>query len=427
MVHFRRILSVALTMVMVSMSVSSCGKDDPKIKTEFDRAMILYSAGFNSISSYLKQDIEDLKEGYLPSKNGRNVVLVIGKHSDGMQFAKQTAPVLVRLTRDGGKVEADTLLTLGVGESLADADVMHSFMEFIAANVKSKSYGLVLSSHATGWLPEDYFANPSKYDKEEYDEFLLSADGKPSVSSVTQESEIVGGKEVSHEMIIEDFAAALQPLHFDYILFDACLMGGIEVAYSLKDATDRIGFSQTEVLADGFDYETISTHLLRFKDIHPEAVCHDYFQNYADKAGISASATISYINCAKVDTVASVCNTLFSKYGDTIRTMDPEPVQKYFYDKKRHWHYDMKDIIAKAGASEEELAGLQEALDKCVIYKAATSKFLGVEIAPESFSGFSMYLPSHGSKYLNDFYRELPWNKATGLINEEKSEDSVTD
>ena len=34
----------------------------------------------------------------------------------------------------------------------------------------------------------------------------------------------------------------------------------------------------------------------------------------------------------------------------------------------------------------------------------------------KTFSGFSMYLPSHGSGELNRFYRTLDWNIATGLV-----------
>ena len=39
--------------------------------------LLLYSAGFNSLSSYLSEDIEDLKSGWLPGKlRSDDVVLV---------------------------------------------------------------------------------------------------------------------------------------------------------------------------------------------------------------------------------------------------------------------------------------------------------------------------------------------------------------
>ena len=66
----------------------------------------------------------------------------------------------------------------------------------------------------------------------------------------------------AYEMNIEDFAAAI-PMKMDYIIMDACLMGGIEVAYALKDKCDRIIFSQAEVIGDGLcEYDTMASRLL---------------------------------------------------------------------------------------------------------------------------------------------------------------------
>jgi hypothetical protein len=57
-------------------------------------------------------------------------------------------------------------------------------------------------------------------------------------------------------------------------------------------------------------------------------------------------------------------------------------------------------------------------LNSCIIYKAATDEFLrgfgGFTI--RTFCGFSMYLPCHGSAFLDGKYKELAWNKATGLV-----------
>ena len=82
-----------------------------------------------------------------------------------------------------------------------------------------------------------------------------------------------------------------------------------------------------------------------------------------------------------------------------------------FYD---HWFYDLRDIAANAGASDTELDLLDTALDDCIIYKAATEKFIGVSI--DRYSGLSMYLPGNGSRYLDSFYRNLAWDAATGLV-----------
>jgi hypothetical protein len=93
-------------------------------------------------------------------------------------------------------------------------------------------------------------------------------------------------------------------------------------------------------------------------------------------------------------------------------------VQGYFrYN--RHYYYDLKDILVNAGISAEEEALLQRALDNCILYKAATPSFMlgssGFYI--NHYSGLSMYLPSMGSDYLDNYYRtHLAWNQATRLV-----------
>ncbi len=75
---------------------------------------------------------------------------------------------------------------------------------------------------------------------------------------------------------------------------------------------------------------------------------------------------------------------------------------------------DLKDILVKAGASEEDLEKFQNAIDASLLYKAATPAFLNIPI--NTFSGYSMYLPANGSTFLNNFYKTLSWNTATSLV-----------
>jgi hypothetical protein len=217
-------------------------------------------------------------------------------------------------------------------------------------------------------------------------------------------------------MEISDFKDAI-PMHLDYLLMDACLSGGIEVAFELKDICGQIGFSQAEILAEGFDYKNLAGHLLD-KGQDTRAVVDDYYQQFAAKTSKSdRSATISLVNCSKLEALSTLCKTLFSKYSSEIAGLDPSTVQRYYrYDK--HWFYDLEDILVKAGISESEHRSLTSALDGCVIYKAATEEFLynygGFKI--ETFSGLSMYLPCNGSAFLDNHYKDLAWNKATLLV-----------
>ena len=235
----------------------------------------------------------------------------------------------------------------------------------------------------------------------------------PAVKTICQDKVETSGVFYSYEMTLKDLADAI-PMHLDYLLLDACLMGGVETAFEMKDVCDVIAFSQTEVLAQGFDYKTMTTHLLQTRPAAPGKVCSDYYEYYAAQTGVYQSATISLIDCRKLDPLAMVCKELFEKYRTQIAAVNPNKVQGYFRSNK-HWYYDLKDILLHAGITAGEEARLEAALDECILYKAATPYFLSIPI--KVYSGLSMYLPSMGTKFLSNFYKtQIEWNKATELV-----------
>jgi hypothetical protein len=125
------------------------------------------------------------------------------------------------------------------------------------------------------------------------------------------------------------------------------------------------------------------------------------------------------VDCSKMEALAEVCRDLFAKYRDQMREVDPETVQR-FYRSDYHWFYDLADILAKSGATADELRAVDEALEQCVVYKAATPEFMG-SFSIETFSGFSMFFPytKLGNVHefaLQQYYKTLKWNIATGLV-----------
>lgn len=394
------------------------------------KVLLLYSAGFNSLSSYLKEDIEELSGGWLPSQRRADDLLLVYSHlpvSKG-EYSVKTSPVLFRMySRTDGTVIRDTLVRYEPGTISSSAGQLNEVLSYVKDNFPAKSYGLLVSSHATGYLPNGFYRMPDKYT---FSEGMMHSHGSrrhrmsvpvpyvepehdpgmPEVKSIGED--VADG--MSHEMDIRDFAEAI-PMKLEYILFDACLMGGVEVAYELAGKCDKIGFSQAEVLAEGFNYSTLSSHLLgNRQESDPQSVCEDYFSQYEIQTGVMQSATISMVDCGKMENLASLCKGMFEKYSDKLSSMKPGNVQR-FYRSSHHWFYDLESILANAGISESELESLHKALDECIIYKGATPKFMN-EFTISTFCGLSMYLPSNGHSELDKYYKTLKWNKATGLV-----------
>ncbi len=429
------ISNITAAIILMTLAGGCCHIDKPEDDCPQDntsrKVLLIYSAGFNSLREYLLDDINDLKQGWLPGKGCDDDVLLVYTHSPKSYsaYSTPTTPYLIRLTQDGsGNTVCDTLKRYDENTISSSAAQLNEVLTYVKDNYAARSYGMIFSSHATGYLPAGFYSNPDgyvfsetgmmkargiskpkavPYIEPEYDPSL------PMVKSIGQDVTGPVSDRQSYEMDLPDFAEAI-PMKLDYILFDACLMGGIEVAYELREKCSKVGFSQAEVLAEGLDYKTLTEHLLKRMDPYPRGVCEDYFNQYDTETGVYRSATISLIDCERLEPLAEVCRAFFASHREGLASIDPDKVQR-FYRFSHHWFYDLESIMTEAGADENEIAGLHNALYQCVLYKGHTPGFM-YEFDINTFSGFSMYLPCNGNAELDKFYKTLQWNQATGLI-----------
>ena len=388
---------------------------------ETRKVMLLYEAGFNSLGSEIRANIEALKSGYLPEKGRNDDVLLVFSHvtSGWRGYSTETIPSLVRLYSERGEVRTDTLKVWPVGTSIANAAMVTEVFNWVREEFPASGYGAVMSSHATGWLPEGYFNDPRRYE------------GRPRGNSASWSRQMrTFGQEyyskgtMVEEIEIKDLANAI-PYKLDYILFDACLMATVEVAWELRNVCDYMAVSPCEIPAAGFNYKTLASHLLKPEVPDLKAVCQDYFAAYENDP--TYGATITMLDCSRLDGLASTCRTLFDRYRTGIRTLVGRNVQVYdrlMGDKDYYIFFDVKDVLREAGASAGDLDLLQDALDEAIVFEAHTPRFINVTL--DRCCGLAMYLPSypdyrrdiwHGTKFLDGFYRDnVSWNAATFLV-----------
>lgn len=397
-------------------------KETPNLR----RVFVLFSFGYNNLSYDLNEDIEEMIKGALPEYGpDKNVVLVL-RHgtAKNSNYSLPSSPVLTQFYTKNGKIIRDTVKVYADTTVAARKTIVNDVLTIAKNRFPAKSYGMLISSHGTGWAPQGYCYSPP--DKSSGTIWSLDSFGYSGPEKYHQERPILksigahynGNPANSIEIEIPELAEAI-PMHLDYILFDACLMGCIEVAYELKDKCDQICFSQTEVLAGGMDYKNLLSVLFNHDDIDLTACAENYFNMYKD-ASLSwmRSATVSVVDCTKLDPLAETVAKLSEKIRAMAATTSRHSVQGYFqprYDRYHGIFYDLEDIVAKSGATEEELAELRAALDECVLCKYATARFLN-EFAIKTHSGLSMYLYDSDREILNEYYKTLKWEQKVRLI-----------
>ena len=424
MARVRLILLSVLTLLFCScerdgldltLSLGPYGKESRKV-------MLLYEAGFNSLSGDIQHNLNILRQGYLPGKGRNDDVVLVFSHQtlyNRRVYTNETAPVLVRLYSENGDPQADTLKVWPVGTPAANKEMVTEVFNWVREEFPAAGYGAILSSHATGWLPEDYYANPKKYEGRDRGS---SISWSPRMRTFGQEYYDAGTK--SQEIELKDLAAAI-PYKLDYLLFDACLMGSVEVAWELRNLCSYIAFSPCEIPAAGLDFRNLTEHLLKPEVPDLQAVCQDYYAAYENDSVYGA--TITLLDCARLDRLASTCRDLFGRYRSGILNLNGKNVQVYdrIHGGKNYYvFFDLKDMLREAGASDGDLDALQSALDEAIVYEAHTSRFIDVKL--NRCCGLSVYLPAypdyrrdiyHGTEFLDGFYKEnVAWNQATSLV-----------
>lgn len=429
---FRRLPIFAAAIFCCMQIPVSCVKDPlceiSTMPDRIDKVLLIYAAGKNNLASDIRTNIEDFCKGYVPAGDCPDILLTYENLSGS---TSPTESYLIRIYSHYGNTVRDTLKTFPAGTHAAESSTLEEILNLVRDRFPAEGYGLLFSSHANGWLPKGYYSNPSHYDRQmtgrkekttgqvhghnaawvPYVEPVYDP-SSPPVKSIGQDRVSEDGQTVSYEMDLQEFSEAI-PMHLDYIFFDCCLMGGIEVAYELKDKCDRIIFSPAEVLSTGFDYSTMAVQLLGEAGPDLEGVCRDYYNRYNAMSGQWKSATVTLIDCTRLEPLAEACRLIISNHMDQLALLDGSGIQQFF-QADYHWFYDLRDIIVHSGASGMELDLLDSTLDNCIIYKAATDRFISFPI--NTYSGLSMYLPGNGSDYLDGFYRSLAWNRATGLV-----------
>lgn len=384
--------SVLYTLIIFGFWLSGCDRDDSGNGERYPekmRTVLVYMAAENSLDSYVDGNIDKMKAGFTAACTG-NFLIYLDRANEG--------PQLLHLYLDKkGMVQQETVLTYPPQNS-ASAEILGKVIGDVREIFPAASYGLILWSHATGWLPADSpyaFVAPNRI----YPQGLLREPSEAPTRAFAQDG--------ADWMELTDLASALPERLFDFILFDACYMGGVEVAYALRSKTSYLIASATEVLAEGFPYDEIMPLFFASSDRYVE-MCRKYFDFYNGQRGLYQSATVSLVKMQEMDALADVVRDItVANSGKIVGAGIPVGDIQRFDRFSRALLFDLGDYVERI-ASVQEYARFEGQLGKTVLYKAATPYFISFPI--NKFSGLSSYIPQSYYPDLNGFYKTLEWN-----------------
>lgn len=375
-----------------------------------------------SLDTYLRDNIIDMYTALGNMKESCTLLVFYRPYTDDTPLGK---PTLMSFYADGrGNINNQAVLT---GQELTfdavcsiaeekeytmnsqiatDPAVMKKVFTDMQKIAPSDSYGLILGSHASGWMKGNSVQSKAFGDDDGYNIDI------PDLANVLKKS----------------FSEKL-----DFVLFDACMMGTAEVGYELKEATSHCIASVMETPVYGFPYDQILPYLYT-ENIDYSAVCHEFMS--FNKTN-NLWGTCAVMDCSQMENLASAVKEKLSEWQDALSSVSMQNVQQYGVNSYKYFSYDVLDFFRELGRKSgivkttdlnEAIASVQSALNQAVIAKDCLSgvdyDFDGLVIDGTRFCGIGMYIPKEVNDYVpdniswnnwNDYYKQsISWYCAAG-------------
>lgn len=366
--------------LLIMCALTACHHTDPD---SYTHQLLVYMAADNNLSGNAQDNVKELLE-YAQVPSNQALLVYMDRLNAGAS--------LVRLQTVNGSLLCDTLQRYGIHNSASTA-VLSQVISDARAACPAETYGLILWSHGTGWLPKGVYGESEP--GIELDSF--GADGTSQIE-------------------VDELAAALEQTPHEYICFDACLMANIETYYALRHTCNYLVGSAAEVISLGFPYNQLTSTLLPYKGKSSlEALCQAFFNRFDVLNGFNRSATISLVQTDKLDAVCEAFK-MVTVNGLAPAAIDPTLVQKY--DRLGSpVFFDFDHLAWTVGMGGADYENFTKALSSAVIYKKATPT-LFVDIPLTHFSGLAAYLPNPKLPKTQAGYLVSQWNKAVGWLSE---------
>jgi hypothetical protein len=196
------------------------------------------------------------------------------------------------------------------------------------------------------------------------------------------------------------------PVPLEFIMFDACLMGGIEVAYQLRDKAKYIIASPTETLVAGFPYTEI-TPLLFAKVIDYCEVTKtvtNYYENQIKD--YLKSATLTAINTSQLEKLANFIRQSLDKKTITISEESYNPL---IYELSEPvLYYDFFNFVRQIMTDKNQLNQLKQIYSEIVISYEHTDFFLN-DLALVNTTGLNFFIFPFYEEGLFAEYMQTDW------------------
>lgn len=408
-------LIIATLFIVVGVSCSNGDSPDrPDVPvTPVGQTVFMFFPWSNSLLSDFRRTVEDMQTVVAQRSMKDERIMVF------MATSEREA-VLFELKKQNGRCLTDTLRRYS-DRPFTSRQWLTSLFSEVMTLAPASRYGMVVGCHGLAWVPVQGQRNAQKrlgsqerIDEEDnlYKKERIDKEGDDLMHFEVQgpvTTRFIGGTYPETQIETTDLADAMADagLHTEYILFDACYMSSVEVAYELKDVTHYLIASPTEVLSYGFPYITMGKHLLgtpNYKGIVDSFI--SFYSSYNLPYG-----TVAVTDCTQLDALAAIAQQINAAATEQLVPNGVQIMDGY----SPTLFYDLGHLMSLKDAGTVLTAAFAEQLDKTVPYKGHTSQyFTALKDEPVDIKHYSGLNTSQGSlNHMADRFSETAWYKAT--------------
>ena len=368
-------------------TLASCGDDDPTpspvIPTTAQNTVFVFmpytanDSGNNSLYPFLLTNINDMERAIVEN-NGLGDTHLIIFISNGPNKSN-----LINISYNKGKCVRDTVKTYDTA-TYTSAEGITALLGDAKKYAPAKNYSMIVGCHGEGWLP-----------------------------AAKKTTRFFGG--MKYQINITDLAQGIKKagMSMNYIMFDDCYMSTVEVAYDLREVTNYLIASTSEMMDYGMPYHKTMKYLISSTPDY-EALCDEFITFY--NAYERPYGTIAVTRTAKIEEMAVLMKNINDNF--TFNENDIDKVQDLdamhynptvYFDFGSYVHTMCKD-------DDATLDSFNKLLNELVPYKASTQyiySYMGgcIEEVKE-FSGLTISDPSTNSVAV-ETKKQTAWWKAT--------------
>ena len=321
------ICSISLAMTFTSCSEEAFDPDSVNKQTILVYYPWTGDKNSTGLLGDLQNNIDSICDGIIDRKglnNSRVLVFLSEKYNQSTLYDLQYDATTKSVNR--------VPLKKYEGASYATTEGFADILNEVKTQASALNYALIVGAHGCGWT---YASDWSKYPKYARPSVTRPSDSAlsgysaadNSAAGISSFSGIQFGPDpnapltrffgsvslAENAMDISTLAEGIREsgLKMQYILFDACYMSNIETAYELKDVTNYMIASGSEIMAAGLPYRSMWSYLNsptpNYSGIVSTSV--NFYKNSS-----APFCNLAAIDCRQVEKLASVMKDINAEY-----------------------------------------------------------------------------------------------------------------